>query len=561
MTSHRFRHKWWGWGTEDVTYDIDTRPGLPPFIRSKGLDVGEETTPRVARDSISLPPRRIHAAFEDALAGAVAPQRITRDDDDRLIHAFGRSYRDLVRLRAGEVARPPDLVVYPESHDEVVLVVELAATHGVTVIPFGGGTNVVGGVEPDVGDPRPVVTLDMRRMNRLLSVDEVAMTAVLEAGMFGPEVEEALNAHGLSLGHHPDSFIYSTLGGWIATRSAGTQSNAYGKIEDMVVGLAVVTPTGTVETKPLPAASNGPDLNRLLVGSEGVLGIITKATMRVHRMPETEEYRMLLFPTFQSGVEALHACMRAGYTPSLARISDESETELMFAAKHPTAGWRRWVEGPAKRWLGRKGYRRPAALIVGFEGPREPTAELRAGAMRILRRHGAFDLGKGPGESWKEARYDVPYLRDFMMDFGIIADSFETSVLWSGLMPLYREVTEAFEEAILAATGRPGYVGCHVSHLYETGACLYYTFAASPLDAPTTPVLLDGYGTIKRTVTEAIMARGAALSHHHAVGIEHRPWIAREIGEPGLRSLRAMKNVLDPTGILNPGALFPPDSD
>ena len=561
MTSDRFRHKWWGWGIEGASYDIESRPGLPPFIRSMGVDVGEETTPRVTRDSINLPPRRVHSEFERALAEAVAPHQIAADDDGRLTHAFGRSYRDLVRLRAGEVTRPPDLVVYPEGHGDVVRIVELATRHGVTLIPFGGGTNVVGSVEPDLDDPRCVVTLDMRRMNRLLSVDEAAMTAIMEAGMFGPEVEESLNGHGLSLGHYPDSFVYSTLGGWIATRSAGTQSNAYGKIEDMVLGLTVVTPTGTVKTKPHPAASHGPDLNRLLVGSEGVLGIITKATMRVHRMPEMEEYRMLLFPNFQSGVEALHACMRAGYTPSLARISDESETELMFAAKHPASGWKRWVEGPAKRWLARKGYQRPAALIVGFEGPKESTLELRAGAMRILRRHGAFDLGQSPGESWKEARYDAPYLRDFMMDFGTIADSFETSVPWSGLMPVYREVTEIFQEAILAATGRPGYLGCHVSHLYETGACLYYTFAASPLTLPTSRDLTDGYDTIKRAVTDAFMARGAALSHHHAVGLEHRPWLAQEIGELGLRSLRAVKDALDPTGILNPGALLPPDSE
>ncbi len=396
----------------------------------------------------------------------------------------------------------------------------------------------------------------MRRMNRLLEVDAESRTADLEPGMFRPQIEAALAPHGLALGHHPDSFIYSTLGGWLATRSAGTQSNVYGKIEDMVVGMTVVTPTGIIEIRPLPAASNGPDLNRLLVGSEGAFGIITRATMRVHAIPEREDYRMLLFPTFQDGFTALHESVQRGYMPSLARLSDEAETELMFAAKRPATGIRAWIQGPAKRLLEARGYGRPAALVVAFEGPGRLTRELQRGAMAIFKEHRAFDLGAGPGESWKESRYDVPYLRDYMMGYGTIADSFETATVWSNLMPLYEASTEILRRVVREVTGFHGYIGSHISHLYDTGACLYCTIAVRCREESTPEEAIEQYAEIKRVVTQTFVSGGGALSHHYGVGYEHRPWIERELSERGVASLRQLKAALDPDGIMNPGSLL-----
>ncbi len=558
MNDDPFRHKWWGWGPAERAYDMSGRPDFASFIAGKGLSVEERHTPRIDRAQVRLPERSSQPALEEDLS-ALLGERLRTDDEDRLAHAFGRSYRDLVRLRAGQVGRPPDLVAYPSSHEEVERIVALCVEHGASLIPFGGGTNVVGSVEPEADGHRTVVTLDLRCMNRMLSLDEDAMTAELEPGMFGPQVEEALNARGFSLGHHPDSFLYSTLGGWIATRSAGTHSNQYGKIEDMVVALTVVTPTGTLVTKGLPAASNGPDLNRMLVGSEGVLGVITRATMRVHRVPEHEEYRMVLFPSYREGFDALRECVARGCMPSMARLSDESETEMIFAAKEPQTGLTRKLERPVRRWLKRRGYRRPAALVVAFEGPLEQALHQRKEVRRILQDHQGFDLGEGPGEAWKKSRYDVPFLRDFMMDFGIIADSFDTAAVWSALWPLYEHVTGVFERTIEEVTGRPGYVGSHVSHLYATGACLYYTFAASPLTSWEPAVLLEQYTAIKQAVTEAILSCGGALSHHHAVGREHQGWIEAELSAPGVRALRAVKRELDPDGLLNPGSLIPPE--
>lgn len=553
-----YRHKWWGWGPEGLDYDMHRRPDFWPWI-CRTAELPDDATPahRIGRGSVKLPARKSQPEFEDAVTAVLGVDQVRDDDDDRITHSFGRSYRDLVRLRAGLIDRPPDLVLYPQSHDDVVAIVHLAGDHDVTLIPFGGGTNIVGCVEPSTTDKRMVATLDMRLMNRLLALDKESMTAELEPGMFGPQLERLLNAQGCSLGHHPDSFQFSTLGGWLATRSAGTQSNVYGKIEDMVVAMRVVTPCGTIETKSVPAASNGPDLNRVIVGSEGTFGIITRATMRVHPVPEFEEYRLLLFPSFRDGFRALRECVVRGVMPSMARLSDEAETDLIFAAKYPSSGVKRILHGPVKRLLKARGYSRPAALVIAFEGTRKTARQLRRAVRRILSKHRAFDLGTAAGESWKESRYDIPFLRDYMMDYGLITDSFETSTVWSNMMPLYGAVGEVLRKTLKEVTGFEGYVGNHISHLYDTGACLYYTVGVRSREGSTPEEMIEQYTTIKHAATSEIMRNRGALSHHHAVGYEHQPWIEQELSATGIRSLMGLKMSLDPQRILNPGSLLP----
>ena len=560
MSDEEYRHKWWGWGPEGSEYHMDGRPDFWAWIcKTAEITDPRPTTLPVSRESIILPPRRRNAAFEQQITEHFQGDQVRNDDADRITHSYGRSYRDLVRLRAGMIDHPPDMVLYPQSHEDVERVVELAVEHDVCLIPFGGGTNIVGCVEPTDQRERMVVTLDMRRMDRVLRVDRESMTADLQPGMFGPQIEEALNQVDLSLGHHPDSFVYSTLGGWLATRSAGTQSNVYGKIEDMVIGLRVVTPTGTVETKPVPAASTGPDLNQLIVGSEGTLGIITQATMRVHPVPEFEDYRLLLFPSFDHGYRAIVDCVQRGWMPSLARLSDERETELMFVAKRPVTGIKRLVQKYGQRVLKFRGYGSPAALVVAFEGRKKSARLLRREVLKLCRSHKGFDLGTGPGEAWKESRYDVPYLRDYLMDYGAIADSFETSTEWSNLMPLHRSVMAVIKQTVERVTGRSGYyVGCHISHLYKTGACLYYTIAIRARDGSSAEEMIEQYRTIKRVTTDEMIRCGGALSHHHAVGYEHQPWIEQELSTAGVSALRAVKQSLDPADTLNPGSLIPP---
>jgi alkyldihydroxyacetonephosphate synthase len=555
----RYRHKWWGWGPEGIDYDMSGRTTFWPWIRRvTGVEGKTDVFHGIGREDIRLPERRTGSALEQELAGRLKADQVRTDDDDRLSHAFGRSYRDLVRIRSNRIDTAPDIVVYPESHEEVVAVVEACHRHGTALMPFGGGTNVVGAVEHRDSGDRLKVTLDLRRMNRLLSVDRESMTVELEAGMFGPQIEDALAEHGLALGHHPDSFVYSTLGGWIATRSAGSHSNSYGKIEDMVVAVRMVTPTGIMETRPYPAASHGPDWNRVILGSEGTLGVITSATLRVHPIPEFEEYRMLLFRSFEDGVQALHECVSTGFMPSVARLSDEMETELIFAAKPPSRGRKKWLEKPVMKLLAMRGYHTPAAVILGFEGPTARARPVRNEVLAVCKRHGAFDLGRGPGNSWKKSRYDVPYLRDYMMEYALLADAFETATVWSKVRDLYRDGRTALQEASLKETGNRGYLGCHLSHLYDTGACLYFTVGVQAREGSTPAEMNAQYSAIKAAGLAAFVQNGGTLSHHHAVGYEHAPWMDDDHSAPARRAFDQVKDTLDPKGIMGPGNLRTP---
>ena len=559
MNDGRFRHKWWGWGPADVTYDMASRTAFWPWIqRVTGISSRATIFDPADQAGLQLPPRRTNCEVEMVLRSLLVPHQIRTDDEDRLAHAYGRSYRDLVRIRSGSVDSAPDLVVYPETHEDVVTVVDACQKQGAALMPFGGGTNVVGAVEHRGNETRVRVTLDLRRMNRVMSVDRASMTAEIEAGAFGPQIEEALAQHGLALGHHPDSFVYSTLGGWIATRSAGSHSNAYGKIEDMLVAVRVVTPTGVLETRAYPAASHGPDWNRLIVGSEGALGVITSATLKVHPTPEYEEYRMLLFPSFERGLQAMHECVAEGFMPTVARLSDEMETELIFAAKPPSQRWRRWAECGVQKVLALKGYASPAAAVLGFEGPALRARPVRDAALKICRRRGAFDLGQRPGEAWKRSRYDVPYLRDYMMDYAVLADAFETATVWSRVLPLYHDGRRSILDAFRRETGHKGYLGCHISHLYDTGACLYFTVGVQASEGATPSEMNEQYAAIKASASEAFVRNGGTLSHHHGVGYEHAPWMDRDHSEPALRSLDHLKDALDPKGIMSPGNLTRP---
>ena len=420
------------------------------------------------------------------------------------------------------------------------------------MIPFGGGTNIVGGVEPLENQGRMVVTLDMRKMNRVLSVDKYSNCATIQAGALGPKLEADLQAQGYALGHHPDSFEYSTLGGWLATRSAGMQSDAYGKIEDMVVAVKLVTPSGTIVTRAMPASSAGPDLNQLVVGSEGVLGVITEAVMRVHPNPPVKDYRGYLFPSFEDGVNAIHECIENGDLPSLIRLQDVGETELAFNMKAHPKGLSALIQKPVKSYLARKGYTQPCILVVGFEGELKHVRPTRTEVFKVLKKHRGFPLGKGVGKTWSQDKYNIPYLRDYVMDYGCMVDVSETAALWSNIVPLYKSVIAAIKEKFTKEFGQ-GYVGCHISHTYQTGACLYFTYATKQEPGRE----LEQYYEYKNRITETIVTSGGTLSHHHAVGYDHLPWMEREISPTGVQALRAVKKSLDPKGIFNPGKLIP----
>lgn len=543
-----------GWGDPHKATDPSRLPKLWPFIhRTIGLTAAHRT-PVADPEKIDLPPSRADAGLLAALRAIVGAAHAATDHRNRVLHSYGKSYRDLLRAQRGEIGRAPDVVVFPATHAEVEQLMTLARERGVKLIPFGGGTNIVGAVEASPAVSAPVVTVSLRRMNRLLSLDAVSGVATMETGMLGPELEAALNAAGFTLGHFPDSFEFSTLGGWLATRSAGMQSDTRGKIEDMVVALKLVTPIGTLTTPLVPKAAAGPDLNQIAVGSEGAFGIITEATMRVYRM-QPREYRGVLMPDFRTGVEFMRRCTAEGIAPSTMRLSNPQETEFGLCLKPPSGGLHHALNRAAGFYLRKvRGFRLEQAclLILGWEGAPADIARRRQAALRLARSLNGFDAGRGAGDTWFARKYDYPYLRDLVMTHGGMVDVTETTVLWKDALAVYDRI-HAGLRAELQQGQIPGYVGCHLSHAYPTGVCLYFTFAAARQEADP----LGQYLRTKRRAMDLLLESGAALSHHHSIGYEHLPWLARYTGATGLHALRGLKAAFDPDNLCNPGKLVP----
>ncbi|MGZ6205332.1 MAG: FAD-binding oxidoreductase [Candidatus Binataceae bacterium] len=487
-------------------------------------------------------------------------ERRSRSHMDRLVHAFGRSTRDLWRLRHGKVERAPDCVVFPVDEAEITRLLAICDRLNAVVIPFGGGSNVAGCLEAIATDGRAVITVNLRLMNKVLDIDSVSGQVRVQAGILGPALEDALGMAGLTLGHIPDSFPFSTLGGWIATRSSGMYSDGYGNAEDMVVGLRMVTPRGVVTGRPVPHASNGPDAHRLCIGSEGTLGIISEVTVRARPAPAVREFRGYLFPDFASGIAALKECRDKNCAPVLARLNDVARTQLS-AAFRQQEGSGGLAGKLAKSWLRHvKGVdlQTVCLMITAFEGECAAIASQRAQVEAIYKRHRAVGVGRGPGDSFARGKFDFPYIRDFLLDYKVMVDVSETSIRWSEMMPLYQAAKRTFEQA-LGAGGRQFWLGCHVSHTYPTGASLYFSFAFRCLtdDAGRYDPWreLEHYLAVKRAGLECFAAHGATLSHHHAVGYEHLPWLLDENRCGPGTVIDAVKAKLDPNDIMNPGKL------
>src|ERR1700733_10340829 len=545
--------KWWGWGDEGVGFDSRAHPGLWPFAKAV-LDVenDEVAALHVPLEAVSLRDAIRHDGFLADLRGSVRADQICDSRRERVIHAYGKGFRDLFRMRRGMAENAPDLVLYPESEHDVLMTLRAAARHDVVVIPFGGGSNIAGCLERNERR-RMAVSLDMRRIRRVLEVDTESFTARIEAGAFGPDLEEQLNGYGLTLGHFPDSFLHSTLGGWIATRSAGMQSDKYGKIEDMVIAVRMVTPMGVLATRTVPKSSNGIDVNHLCIGSEGTLGVITEATMRVHPRPESRRTHGYLFPEFEAGIEAMHECVRKECVPSMLRLSDPDKTALSLAFKPPSSRLSQAVTKIMKSYLKAKGFdSRACLMLTTFEGSKNGAVRQHSQVNEIYRRFGAVDLGSGSGKSFESTKYDFPHIRDFLLDRGITSDVSETSTVWSNIVPLYQATTAGLRAAIQESGVRP-WVGCHISHTYRSGASLYLTFACRQQDGHEMKQYLDA----KRAVQQSFIDRGATLSHHHAVGTEHLPWLTDDISPVGVMAVAAIKAGLDPDNIMNPGRLRP----
>ncbi|MDG3010903.1 FAD-binding oxidoreductase [Rhodococcus sp. D2-41] len=524
---------WDAWGLPERRQDLSDAQRA---LLTAALGVSGDLQPERDAAAVTLTESALTSAASTALAEAVGADHVHTDHDRRLRHSGGKSTPDLLRRKDSGPQQAPDAVVEPADHDQVAAVLTVCAAHRIAVVPFGGGTSVVGGVDPEPGDLTAVVTLDLGRMNALLDLDVESGTATFGAGTTGPQAEQLLAEHGLSLGHFPQSFQFATLGGFAATRSSGQASAGYGRFDDMVQRFRVVTPAGELALGQAPASAAGPDLRELFIGSEGVFGIITEVTVRVHPEPEHTVYQAWSFPDFAAGAHALRTLAQSPDKPTVLRLSDEAETGLNLALASDIGG-----AAPTGGCL----------AITTFEGDRAG-AQARAGrAAALLTAAGGTALGEQPTRAWEHGRFDAPYLRDTLLRAGAIAETLETATTWQNLAHLRQSVTAALT-GNLTAQGTPALVLCHISHTYPTGASLYFTVVCAQSEDP-----LTQWMSAKRAAGDAIVAAGGTITHHHAVGRDHRPWMAAEVGELGVAVLRAVKNTVDPDGILNPGKLIP----
>jgi alkyldihydroxyacetonephosphate synthase len=541
------RRKFWGWGFEDQQPPDDQVAAAAAGAREHlGFPPAEVERP-AALDDLELRPPRIEPLA--SLAHICATDRY-----ERVTHSYGKAYRDLVRAFRGRFDNPPDVVARPADEADLERVLAWCEGAGAAAIPFGGGTSVVGGIEPP--PERPAVSIDLRAFDRVLEVDAVSRAARIQAGVLGPALEEQLREHGCTLRHFPQSFEYSTLGGWIATRAGGHFATLYTHIDDFVESIRAVTPRGLWESRRLPGSGAGPSPDRMLIGSEGILGVITEAWMRVQDAPRFRESAGVTFDSFESGASAVRALSQSGLNPSNCRLLDGDEAALTGAL--PAGG------GAAGAPAGGSGAGRPALLVLGFESADHDLGAWMSRALELCEDHGGRPgerrasgggseggSARGSAESaWRDAFLQAPYLRDTLVAAGIFVETFETAVTWDRFDELVRTVKERAREAL----GGDGTVTCRLTHVYPDGAAPYFTVLAPARRGDE----LAQWHEVKTAISEVIVAGGGTITHHHAVGRDHRPWYDRQRPDPFADALRAAKAAVDPAGILNPGVLIDP---
>jgi alkyldihydroxyacetonephosphate synthase len=518
------RWKIWGWGYEGSGLDAVEERRLLQFYTD--------------RFGLADSPRRTAPGIEDVDLGAPrinppAPlvRRCSTEPYERLLHTHGKSFANAVRALTLDFKDAPDVVAKPRSEADVVAVLDWAANAGAAVIPFGGGSSVCGGVDPAVGDGfAGTISLDLKGLGRVLEVDRISRAARIEGGILGPDLEAALKPHGLTLRHFPQSFEFSTLGGWIATRSGGHFATLYTHIDDLVESLRVVTPTGVLESRRLPASGAGPSPDRLIIGSEGALGVITQAWLRLQDRPRFRAGATLAFDDFVAGARAVRAVAQAGLYPSNLRLIDAAEC--------------------AVNGVGDGSF---ALLVLAFESADHPVDAWRARALELVQDHGGRVLPDlTAAEAWRTAFIRMPYQREVLVPRNLIVDTFESAITWDRLAAFHEAITAATEQAILEATGQPGLVTCRFTHVYPDGAAPYFSFHAAGRDG----ALLEQWREIKERASDAVIEAGGTITHHHAVGRDHMPWYERQVPARFVAALAAAKRALDPKGVLNPGVLI-----
>jgi alkyldihydroxyacetonephosphate synthase len=548
--------KWWGWGVEGVSFHHENKPAFRPFvINAIDLDVNTAPAAPMSLDDLAIPAPLIGDQLLAELTDAVGAENAVQDDLDRIVHTYGKSARDLLRVRAGDIPRVPDVVVYPGNEAEVQLIVDRAVAADAVIIPYGGGSNISGSLHAPEDETRPVISLDLGRLNQVIDLDEDSGLARIQAGAQGPDLEEQLAVRGWTLGHFPDSFTHSTLGGWVATRSSGMQSDKYGDISDIARGMRVVMPGKVLEIRPLPHTSTGPSVREMVLGSEGRLGVITEVTVQVHRIPEVRLILGYLFPSWEAGLAAMQEISTSDAHPSITRVSDAKETAFSFATRKKSGriSISSLISKGMMKVLQRRGWKLDEVCLsfIGYEGGKAHVARQKAIVKDIVSRHGGIVVGKGPGELYDQKKFDTPYIRDFLLDRGAIGDVSETAAPWSKLLPLYTNVLAAAEK-VYAHLGVAGWIMCHLSHSYHSGACLYFTFAFKHDGVDP----LGQYEPLKNAIQQAFVDSGGTLSHHHAVGTEHAAWLEQDISAAGVHMIDGLLTAMDPGRNLNPGKII-----
>jgi alkyldihydroxyacetonephosphate synthase len=544
--------KWWGWGNEGVGFHWEDKPGFAPFVL-KAVNLDLHTAPPAEQPSfekMTIPKSLAGSALLSKLATIVGEGHVTTDSMERVVHTYGKSLRDLVRIRANQVQRYPDLVVYPADEDETQKVVDAAVAADAVIIPFGGGSNIAGSLEPRADEKRVVLSLDMGRLNQVIDIDAESGLARIQAGALGPDLEEQLNAKGWTIGHFPDSFTHSTLGGWVATRSSGMQSDKYGDIADIARGLRVVRPGGTLVIRAIPSASNGPSVREMILGSEGRLGVITEVTAQVHRVPAKRDVYAYFFPNWEAGTAAMQEIAESDAAPSITRVSDARETGFSLATSKERHGFDKFAAGTVLPTLMKtKGWdlENICLSFIGFEGGEKHAERQKKLVDAIVKKHGGMGVGKGPGVLYDQKKFDTPYLRDFLLDRGAAGDVSESAMPWSKVNQLH-DAAYAAAQGAYDELGVHGWIMSHLSHSYHSGACLYFTFAFVMDEKKG----LEQYDRVKSAIQQSFIDNGGSLSHHHGVGLEHAPWLEQDISVEGVKVMRGLFEVTDPGDNLNP---------
>ncbi|GGG41681.1 dehydrogenase [Kocuria dechangensis] len=554
--AHVKHMKWWGWGEEGVHFEFSNKPAFAPFVkRALGVDLRPRERDTIDFSTVSVPAPRLETDLLDTLGGIVGDEHTSTDDELRVVHWAGKSVTELLLTRAGDFARVPDVVVYPADEDEVARVVALAVERDLVLIPFGGGTSISRSLQPSPDEERTIVSLDLGRLDKVLAIDETSGLATIQAGVLGPDMEDQLNARGWTLGHFPDSFTHSTLGGWAATRSSGMQSDKYGDIADIVRGMRVVRPGGTVVLRPLPSTSTGPSLREMFIGSEGRLGVITELDVQVHRIAEHREVIAYMFPSWPKALTAMHDIARSDVSTTFARVSDAHETAFSLSTQKAATSLKKKVaaKGQDLLWevMRRRGWDTDEMCIsyVCFEGTKAEVERRKKTVASIVKQQGAIVLGSGPGALYDQKKFDTPYLRDFLLEQNTIGDVSETAAPWSKLTTVHKAVYDAAQRAF-DEQGKTGWIMSHMSHSYHSGACLYFTFGYEIGQDPHAE-----YAVIKSAVQQAFVDAGGTLSHHHGVGMEHSAWMEQDVSPEGVRLMRSLFEVADPGANLNPGKI------